>query len=738
MTQAGLILGTAAYMSPEQAKGRDADKSSDLWAFGTVLYEMLTGTRAFDGDDTNDTIANVLRDEPDWSRVPASVPPAVGTLMRQCLAKDRRQRVSEMATARFVLTKLAYIDATSPQGTESAPRSRMGFGLAIAGAAVLGATVVGGAMWALRFTPRPSESVQFSITLPGDERFATATSAVAISPDGTEVAYAANGRILVRSLNELEPREIAGSRFSGTGGGVPIFAPDGLSIAFFSGGGVTGTEPGVTLNRLPIGGGAAERLSTVDYPYGGSWGTDGILIGQGPGGIVRVPASGGTAQQVVTVAPAERAMEPQMLPDGRTILFTLTTVGDDEFETAKVVAQSTVDGARRVLRERASGGRYSKGHLWYLVDATMFVVPFDAAQLAVTGSPVSVLNGVRRSVLGTADLSISDTGNVVYRPGPPLASSLSRTLVIADTSSDPSPLKVPSARFVHPRVSPDGRTVAVSRTSGPMSDIWVYDVKATTEIRRLTFDGTNRFPVWSADSQRITFQSAREGDRAIWWEPARGGAVVRLTRPAAGEEHVPESWSRDGRRLLFSLVTRSKITLWVYTLDTMAIEQFGKSESSDLFSSSFSPDGRWVVYAANAGSTGFLSINRGVYVEPFPATGERHQAPKRGLDYHPVWAPDGKTIFYVSTLGGPLESVPIALHPSVAFGTPTRLARGPRPAMRSTETRGFDTLPDGRFVSLAPVPDETAGARPELRVLLNWSQSLRSATGATSTTSSLR
>jgi len=206
-------------------------------------------------------------------------------------------------------------------------------------------------------------------------------------------------------------------------------------------------------------------------------------------------------------------MEPQMLPDGRNILFTLTTVGDDEFDTAKVVAQSTVDGTRRILRERASAGRYSSGHLWYVVGATLFVVPFDAARLTVTGDPVSVLDGVRRSVLGTAELSVSDTGNVVYRPGPALA-PLSRNLVIADTRVDPSPLKVPAGPFVHPRVSPDGRTVAVSRRSGPMSDIWVYDLNGTTEIRRLTFDGTNRFPVWSRRRSRdlVGTRSGRDTD----------------------------------------------------------------------------------------------------------------------------------------------------------------------------------------------------------------------------------
>jgi Tol biopolymer transport system component len=291
---------------------------------------------------------------------------------------------------------------------------------------------------------------------------------------------------------------------------------------------------------------------------------------------------------------------------------------------------------------------------------------------------------------------------------------------------DPKPLHVSPAPFQHPRASPDGRTIAVSRSDGAMSDVWIYDLTGTTEIRRLTFDGTNRFPVWSADGAHVTFQSAREGDRAIWWESARGGTPERLTKPGAGEEHVPDSWSRDGHRLLFSVVKNARTTLWVLTLDSKKIEQFGSAESSEPFEANFSPDGRWVVYAADAGTGGFLSINRGVYIEPFPSTGERYQAPKQGLDYHPLWAPDGKGLFYVSVLGGPLVSVPVTLQSSVAFGTPTALVHGPRPGLPGYETRGFDILPDGRFISVAPVQDEPGTPPPsEFHVLLNWTAELR-------------
>jgi serine/threonine-protein kinase len=725
MTMAGVILGTAAYMSPEQAKGTPADKRSDIWAFGCVLYEMLTGKRAFAGEDTSDTIASVLKSEPEWSRVPSGVPPSVLVLMQRCLTKDRRQRVPEVSTVRFLLTEHPQLSAPAPraEGEERSPRSALRLGLAIAGASLLGGLVVGAAAWAWRPTQRQMDVVRFSMTLPEGQRLGATYPSVAISSDGTTLAYAANGRIFVRSLKELDPQEVAGSAYSGIGGGAPMFAPDGQSIAFFSGGGVTGANAGVTLSRIPIGGGAATNLSRVDYPYGGSWAPDGILIGQGPGGIVRVPMNGGASQRVVNVAPDEVAMEPQILPDGRTLLFTLAKAGE-EFDRPKLIAQSP-DGTRRVLRERASGGRYANGHLWYLVSGTTFAAPFDAVRLTVTGDPVSVLSGVLRSVLGVSALAVSATGTAVYRPGPVTASSDSRRLVVADMRDDPKPLNVSPAPFQHPRASPDGRTIAVSRSDGAMSDVWLYDLAGTTEIRRLTFDGTNRFPVWSADGAHVTFQSARGADRAIWWESSRGGPAERLTKPAADEEHVPESWSRDGRRLLFSVVKNARTTLWVFTLDSKKIERFGSAESSEPFEANFSPDGRWVVYAADSGTAGFLSINRGVYIEPFPPTGERYQAPKQGLDYHPVWAPDGKALFYISTLGSPLVSVPVVLQSSVAFGTPTALVRGPRPGARGNETRGFDILPDGRFISLAPAESEPVARPSELRVMFNWSEELK-------------
>jgi Tol biopolymer transport system component len=255
----------------------------------------------------------------------------------------------------------------------------------------------------------------------------------------------------------------------------------------------------------------------------------------------------------------------------------------------------------------------------------------------------------------------------------------------------------------------------------------MYDLSEQTEIRRLTFGGNNRFPVWSGDGRRVTFQSGRDGDRAIFWQSADGASgAERLTKPAQGEEHIPESWSRDGKRLLFSVFKDAKFSLWVWTLDGRSSAPFGNVLSNAPLSATFSPDGRWIAYAATEAAGGIISPNRGVFVQPFPATGEQHQAPKRAIDFHPLWAPDGKSIFYVPSAARSTVAVPITTHPAVAFGTPVELSRAPKPLLLAPDVRGYDVLPDGRFIGVVPVSADGSASAPftEFRVVLNWFEEL--------------
>jgi Tol biopolymer transport system component len=734
MTQIGVLLGTAAYMSPEQAKGRPTDKRSDVWAFGCVFYEMLTGQRAFAEEDISETLAAVLKSEPDWSRIPSDVPQAIRTLIQRCLVKDRRQRVADISAAKFVLCELGNL-GTRPAmaNVAAAPRSRWQRVLPpLAAAAVTGA-IVGAGMWMLRPVARAPLVTQFSFNLPEGQALSGTRQAVAISPDGMHIAYAASQALYVRSLHERDAHAISGSENAHALGLLnPIFSPDGQSIAYFTQGDGT-TQSSFVLKRFPIGGGTASPIASLQGALGATWSTEGILTADASG-VLRLSPAGGAPERIAHVAADERLYGPQMLPGGRTVLLTVgenATLSADGWDKAQVVAYSLADGTRKVLIDGGSDARYlTSGHLVYFIGGTMFAVPFEAASLTMKSTPVPVIVGVRRSLgRGTPGrhLAISDTGTLVYVPGPAAASGAS-SLVIGDGRGDPALLKVPLGDYAHPRVSPDGRTVAVVRVNAQESDIWTYAVSGATEIRRLTFGGNDRFPVWSGDGKRIAFQSARDGVRAIFAQSADGSSVAEpLTKPAPGEEHRPESWARDGRRLLFSILKDGKFTLWVLDLATRKPEPFGAIQSAEPPGASFSPDGRWVVYASTPVAGGILSQNRGIFVQPFPATGELHQAPKKFLDFHPVWTPDGKGLYYVPGSARPTVLVPVNGRPSITFGTPVDLQYGPFPGLLSGDSRGYDFLPDGRFVSLAPAGrDRPASASSnEIRVVLNWFEELK-------------
>ena len=734
MTQMGMILGTAAYMSPEQAKGRDADRRSDVWAFGAIVYEMLTGRRAFEGEDISETFATVLKSDPDWTLLPADVPQAVRTLIERCLVKDRRRRVGEISTAKFILSELPSLGA-SPRSAQTSPTVARWPWVMSAAAVVLGGVLVGVTTWALRPLPIPPAIAQFSIT-PSGAAFSGLTGRVlTLSPDGKLLAYTANRRIYVRSLDELEATAVPGleAEFPLN----PAFSPDGQSLAFLS-----VTEGVSALKRIPITGGVATTLATFDegavWLSGISWSPLGILVGGQRNGVLRVPPTGGAPERLIAVGRDELANGPELLPDGRTVLFTvMQTTDESRWDKAQVVVQSVSNGTRRVLVEGSDGRYIPSGHLLFAIGGTMYAAPFDVAKLAITGPAVAVIRGVRRATggwSGLSQLTFSDTGTLAYVPGPATPNSSTRGLVLGDGRNEPAALNVTPAAYVHPRVSPNGLVLAVGRNDGQSSDIWTYELSGKSEIKRLTFEGNNRLPVWAGD-RRVAFQSTREGDKAIWWQAASGGTAERLTRPAPDEEHLPESWSRDGTRMLFSVIKGSPVAkdsthtlaLWVYTLEGKRVEPFGKVNSSEAFSATFSPDGRWVAYARTERAGGALSPNRGVFVEPFPPTGERHQAPKRLIDFHPVWSPDGKNIFYIPGSAQPAVSVPITTEPSVRFGTPIDPPRNPMPGLLSIDWRGYDLLPDGRFISVAPSSGESATGVPqvELRVVLNWFEDLK-------------
>ena len=563
MTGVGVLLGTAAYMAPEQAKGKPADKRSDIWAFGCVLFEMLTGKRAFEGEEVNETPAFVLTKQPDWTALPAATPGAIGRLLRRCLEKDRKRRLGDAGVARLdiddALTAPASDAVTTISGASAFISVRWRLAVLVAAALLVGAGLSAIAVWNLRPSGAASAVTRFPILLPDGQQFnESGGQVVAASPDGTHLAYVANRRLYLRSLSEVEARPIPGTETTDLLMGDVVFSPDGQSIAFYS-----GTNSSGALRRVALSGGTPVTICPATNTMGISWSRDGIVFGQIQKGIMRVAATGGQPELLVGVKDGA-AWGPQLLPGGEAVLFTfapgitaLTGGTLDMWDKAHVVVQSLRSGERRTVHEGGSGARYiPTGHLVYAVGGNLFATPFSLDRLEVTGDAAPVLEGVRRAVyLGAASGSVyynvSDNGSLVYVPGPS-SSSLQFDLAFSNSQGAVNPLKLRPASYQFPRISPDGTRVAVGTDDGREANIWIYDLSGTSAVRQLTLEGRNRFPVWSADSRDVAFQSDRDGDHAIFRQRADGGSrAERLTKPQPGVTHVPESWSPAGRTLLF-------------------------------------------------------------------------------------------------------------------------------------------------------------------------------------------
>ena len=467
MTQAGMILGTAAYMSPEQAKGRTVDKRSDVWAFGAVLYEMLAGQRAFAGGDVSEVLASVLAREPDWTLLPGGMSPVLGTYIRRCLHKDPKQRVHDIADVRLALDgafETGVSQAAEPVAVVQPAAWRRALPLAIA--SLVTAVVVGLAAWSLWPSLEPRFVTRFEYVLPDSQTFrdTTGRAVIAISHDGRHVAYTlVAGGLNVRTMGELEARLIPG-----TNGvlGRPFFSPDGESLGYWD---VNTSE----LKRIAVEGGAPRVICVVGAnPFGASWGWDDtVLFGQ-PQGIMRVSANGGTPELVIPIQQGEQVWSPQLLPDGESVLFNARQAGTP-WEQSQAVVQSLRTGERTVLRQGGSDARYvPTGHLVFAQGDALYAMVFDADRLEVRGAPVPLVQGVRREAIDTptAQYAVSDAGTLVYVPG---SGSNPRTLALVERTGTVHPLDLPPGPYVHPRLSPDGGQLTVGTDDG---EVWMYDL----------------------------------------------------------------------------------------------------------------------------------------------------------------------------------------------------------------------------------------------------------------------
>jgi serine/threonine-protein kinase len=522
-------------------------------------------------------------------------------------------------------------------------------------------------------------------------------------------------------MSDLEARPVPGTENRGVNN--PIFSPDGRWLVFYS-------QSDATLKKIAVTGGGAITLCQADNPFGMSWDQDTIIFGQGSKGIMRVSSNGGSPTVVVRVKDSEVAHGPQLLPGGQHVLFTVTTgTASDRWDRAQIVAQSLKSGDRKTLVEGGSDGRYlPSGHIVYALSGSLLAVPFDVRRLEIKGGPTPVLEGVSRSVnptntqTGTAQFSVSSTGSLVYLPGPVQATGgAQRILVEVDRNGQVVPLKLAPGPYSYPRVSPDGKQAVVDTDDGIDAAVWIYDLSGATAIRRLTFGGRNRFPIWSSDGQRVAFQSDRDGDRAIFWQRADGtGTAERLTKPEVGTEHVPDSWSPKGDRFLFSVTTGSESGLWTFALQDRKAELFGGVQASKvLIRSDFSPDGQWVAYAFAEG------VHPQVFVQPFPSTGAKYQVPNVALrSANALWSPNGKELFFATP--GQLFVVSVVTQPSFTFGNPLKLPARIQVGDPTTP-RPYDITPDGKILGVvAPVNSESGmPATPLIQVVLNWTEELK-------------
>jgi Tol biopolymer transport system component len=720
ITGIGVLLGTAAYMSPEQAKGRAADRRSDLWAFGCVLYEMLTGTRTFEGDDVSDTLAAVLRAEPDWTALPPETPKAIRRLLRHCLAKDPKVRIGDASTARIEIMDARDEPEITPPGVQNFARRRVR--LAWTAGLALGALAVGGSVvWMLKPASAPLLPLtRFAIPLPAGQQFSSPGHRVGVlSPDGTALVYSANERLHLRAMDQLEAVPIRGTEGVGDAvGRAPFFSPDGRWIGYWQGG---------QLKKVSLTGGAPIALCPARNPWGANWTAENtILYGQGPEGIWRVSADGGKPENVLTVDADQIASGPQLLPGGRAILFTLAHRGDQD--ATQIVVHSLDTDTRHVVLKEGTDARFvSTGHLLYVVGSTLLAVPFDVAALEMRGGAVPLVEDVARSPDGVmAYFSVSNDGDLVYVPTDAVGGFQHRTLVWVDRQGHEVPIKAAGARaYFYARLSPDGARIVLD-VRDQETDLWILDVARETLTLLTVGPERGARPVWTPDGKSVIYNSSRPGTSPDLFQRAWDGTgtVEQLTQGSA--PHFASAVTPDGKGLIFG-EGRQSDTGTGRSSDLMLLPLAGERRPQPLMETAFaetngdiSPDGQWLAYQSNE------SGQSQVYVRPFPnvATGRRVQVSTTGGG-QPLWARNGRELFYESQ--GALMRVAWAGGPTFVPGTPSKLFDAPDLFDRRIPGRQFDISPDGQRFLMTKAAEPAAQSASSARLILvqHWFEELK-------------
>ena len=712
MTKAGVILGTAAYMSPEQAKGKPVDKRADIFAFGAVLYELLTGKRAFEGETITETIAAVLMGNPQWDALPATTPWRIQELLRRCLTKDSHDRLDGVANIRFEIKLALEEPATvAPTGVISAAQPAR-WEIAIPWSIVVVIAVAGIATWTLT-NPVPQPPMKFVITPPPTAPLSGGGSLdLAIAPDGKRIIYRAfvdgTVQLYLRSLDELIATPI-----SETEGAVgPFFSPDGDSVAFFAAG---------KLKKVSLMGGAAVTLCDAPGPgLSGSWDTEGMIVfsGGSESGISlhRFSAAGGKPEILASPNPDRGEIDylnPEILPSGKAVLFTIWL----GLANHQIAVLSLETGEQEILIEGGRAAHYtSTGHLVYTTaTGNLMAVSFDLARLEVTSDGSPLLEVVRNTIPGFVDYAISADGTLAYVPA---EESAGRILVWVERDGTERLVTEEKRNFTAPRVAPDGKRLALSILGDDGSrNVWIYDIEGDS-FSRLTFQGQENGPmIWTPDGKWITFRSIKENAAAgdLYRKLADGsGPTERLTTNQYNQ--IPDSWAPDGSVLAFrEQRPGTNRDIWILPME-------GDRKPELLISSPlldccarFSPDGKWLAYVSN--ETG----QHHVYVTPYPEPNVKWLVSGKEGGGGPVWSPDGTELFYRSWTK--MMVVSVQTKPTFSSGRPRVLFEGAyvTSAALPGVSQYHDIHPDGqRFLMIKPDQESH-----QINVVLNWFEELK-------------
>ncbi len=726
-TLPGLILGTAGYMSPEQARGRSVDRRTDVWAFGCVLFEMLTAQRTFAGETVTDILGAIVHHEPDWDLLPADTPRRIRALLHRCLRKDASRRIQAIGDARVSIEEYLEdpqaAEAILGDGSAGQPwwRTILPWGVAAIALLSLGAVLLTGD--AAPVAP-PTLRLDMAIGVADDLRDLSLGSSLVLSPDGSQIVVATgnseDSRLQIRHLDSIGASTL-------TGGGTynPFFSPDGAWVGFA----LTNS-----LQKVPATGGTPLRIVDVDRSRGADWGEDGrIVFAPSPNsGLMMVSADGGEASPVTTLDESVGEAThrwPQLLPGGRKVLFTAHVSATGGFDAATIKVVDLDSGTQTIVYRGGYYGRYvESGHLLFVNQGTLFAVPFDLDSLEVAGSTAPVAENVADDPgSGGAQFDVSSNGILVHRRG--TSGPGQYPAVWLDRDGQTSTLLAEPRTYVESRVSPDGRRVAMTELNNDNWDVWVYDLTRGTRTRLTFEDGIEGPAVWSPDSSELIYSSDADGSDDLWRKAADGsGEAVQLTKEDV--QIFVSDWSADGRYVLALRGGAADAAAgWaggadIGYLDLKAEEiklvpflatRFQESEAA------FSPNGRWVAYQSNE------SGRTEVYVRPFPAAGGRWQVSDEGGAYA-RWAANGRELYYRTDEG--IMVVSITDDGSFTASRPRLLTAGnflggsTGVAVAGSTFADYDVAPDGRFVMFPSSGDEAPNIQLA-RVVVNWFDELR-------------